>query len=333
MHLQDIDSSLQIRAVDNDSPVKTAGPQQRRIQYLRPVGRRQDQKTFGGIESVHLRQKLIQRLLPLIVSAAVPAVTALSDGIDLIDENNAGRILLCFLEKVSHTGSAHTYKHFHKIRTGKGKEGHMGLPGHRLGQKCLSGTGRSHQQGAFWQLRTDLRIFGRVMKEIHHFLQGLLGFILSGHILEGHSGFFLHIGLGLALSDSHHSAAFVHMPHQKRQTDEHQHDGEHQANDRRENRRRHVGLPFLKGDTLVFQPLRQRSAILHGDGGILEFHSLYFLFFGDDGQFSGLHDDLIHFILIHHLYEFVITNLPARRTAQIYAEDIPKQQRDEGADQ
>ena len=52
------------------------------------------------------------------------------------------------------------------------------------------------------------------MQEIHHFLQGFLRFILTGYILERNTGFFLYIGFGFALSDAHHSAAFVHLSHQ-----------------------------------------------------------------------------------------------------------------------
>ena len=43
-----------------------------------------------------------------------------------------------------------------------------------------------------------------IMAEIRRFF---------GYILERNTGFFLYIGFGFALSDAHHSAAFVHLSH------------------------------------------------------------------------------------------------------------------------
>ena len=62
MNLQDIHTSSQVRLIHDDPPVKTARPQKRRIQDLRPVRCRQNQKAFIRIKSVHLRQELVQRL-------------------------------------------------------------------------------------------------------------------------------------------------------------------------------------------------------------------------------------------------------------------------------
>ena len=44
-------------------------------------------------------------------------VTALTDGIDLIDKDDTRRILLRFLKQVTDTGCTYADKHFHKLRT------------------------------------------------------------------------------------------------------------------------------------------------------------------------------------------------------------------------
>ena len=62
------------------------------------------------------------------------------------------------------------------------------------------------------------------MKEIHHFLQGFLRLILTGHILKCDACLFLHIHLGIALANAHHASAFGHLPHQPYEHKSHQTD-------------------------------------------------------------------------------------------------------------
>ena len=216
MNLQDIDTSLQIRTVNNNTTVKASRTKKRRIQYLRTVSRCQDQKSLGGIETIHLRKQLVQCLLTLVISTAVMGITALTDSIDLINKYNTRCILLSFLKKVADTGSTHTNKHLHKFRSGKGKEWHMSLTCYCLGEKSLTGTRRSYKQCALRQLGTDLNIFTRIVKKFHNLLQGLLGLILTCHILKGDPGLLLHIGLSAALSNSHYSTAtLIHAAHEE----------------------------------------------------------------------------------------------------------------------
>ena len=109
MYLQDRYSSLQIRLIYNDTSVKSSGTQQCLIQNLRSVGCTKHQDSFGGIKAIHFRKELVQCLFSFFVATAIFAVTASSDGIYLIDENNAGGILGCFLKQISYSGSTYTY--------------------------------------------------------------------------------------------------------------------------------------------------------------------------------------------------------------------------------
>ena len=119
MNLQDFHAPLQVRSVYNDTAVKTSRTEQCGIQYLRTVGCRKNQKTLGSIKSIHLSQKLVQRLLTLVISSAIAGITAFTYGIDLINKYNTGCILLGFFKQVADTGCTYTYKHLHKFRTGK----------------------------------------------------------------------------------------------------------------------------------------------------------------------------------------------------------------------
>ena len=216
MNLQCLDSSFQIRTLHDNSPVKSSRTKQCLVENLRTVCCRQNNKTFGRIKAIHLRQKCIQRLFSLIVSAAVMAVTAFSDGIHLINKNDTRSHGLCLLKEVTNSRSTDTDKHFHKVRTAQREERHIGFSGYGFGQKGFTGSRRAHQQSSFRKSGTDFYVFSRIVQKIHHLCQGFLGFILSRHIGKGHSGLFFHINLGIAFSDaSHHSAAFTNTAHYK----------------------------------------------------------------------------------------------------------------------
>ena len=71
MNLQDLHPALQVRLIHNDSSVEAPRTQQRLIQYLRSVRGPQNQDPLGAVEAVHLREQLVQRLLPLLIAPAV----------------------------------------------------------------------------------------------------------------------------------------------------------------------------------------------------------------------------------------------------------------------
>ena len=115
MYLQDIYTSLKIRLVNDDTAVKTSRTKQCLIEHFRPVGRCQYQQSARRIETIHLRKQLIQCLLTLIISSSVPAVTALSDRIDLIDKDDTRCVFLCFLKQITDTRCTDTDEHLHEI--------------------------------------------------------------------------------------------------------------------------------------------------------------------------------------------------------------------------
>ena len=68
--LQDLLPAPDVGQAHVHLPVEPTGPQQRRVQHIRPVGGRQDHHTFVSGKAVHLHQQLIQGLLPLVMAAA-----------------------------------------------------------------------------------------------------------------------------------------------------------------------------------------------------------------------------------------------------------------------
>ena len=210
MHPQNRLPALQIRQLHRNPPVKPARTQQRGVQGFRTVGRRQDHHTLFSVEPVHFSQQLVQRLLPLIIAPdRARAVPLLSDGVNLIDKDDAGRLLIRLLEQVPHLGGTHAHKHLDELGAGNGKEGDLRFSRHRSGQQCLAGSGRAYQQRAFGQLRADTGIFIRMLQKIHDFLQRVLGFLLSRDIREGHAGLLVRHDLRVGFPEGQgvHAAA------------------------------------------------------------------------------------------------------------------------------
>ena len=67
------DAALLVGRVDHDLPVESPGPQQRRVEHVRPVGGGQHDHALVAGEAVHLGEDLVQRLLALVVTAEWPA--------------------------------------------------------------------------------------------------------------------------------------------------------------------------------------------------------------------------------------------------------------------
>ena len=133
VHLQDRDAALEVRPLHDDPPVEAARSQERLVEDLRAVGRADDQDALGRLKAVHLGEQLVQGLLPLLV-AAVARIAAAPDRVDLVDEDDAGGVLVRFPEQVAHTGGADAHVEFNEIRSRQREERHMRLAGHRLGE-------------------------------------------------------------------------------------------------------------------------------------------------------------------------------------------------------
>lgn len=69
-----------------------------------------------------------------------------SNGVDLIDEYDAGRLLLGLRKEVSHALGPHAHKHLFELRAGAVEKGHFCLPGDGARQKSLSGSGSTGKQ-------------------------------------------------------------------------------------------------------------------------------------------------------------------------------------------
>lgn len=101
--------------------------QQCLVEALGTVRSGQDHHALAAVKPVHLGQQLVERLLALVV-AADGRIPALADGVDLVDEDDAGSLLAGLTEEVTHLGRTHTDEHLHELRARNGENGTLASP-------------------------------------------------------------------------------------------------------------------------------------------------------------------------------------------------------------
>src|SRR5208282_4815993 len=148
VNAEDLLAATDVRTGDHDAAVKAAGAEQGGIEHVRTVGGGDEDDAFVGFEAIHLDQQLIEGLLAFIVSAAESGATMASDGVDFIDEDDAGSVLFALLKEVADAACADADEHLDKVRAGDGEERHVGFAGNGAGEQRFAGSGRSDEEHA-----------------------------------------------------------------------------------------------------------------------------------------------------------------------------------------
>src|SRR5204862_2472433 len=91
----------------------------------------------------------------LVVAAAEPGAAVASDGVYLVHEDDAGRVLLGLLEQVAHSTRAHADEHLDEIGAGDREEGHAGLARDRASEQRLTGHGGTVEQDSLGYSRPE----------------------------------------------------------------------------------------------------------------------------------------------------------------------------------
>ncbi len=125
-NLENAGATLDIGRRHIDLPVKPAGTQEGLIKDVHPVGGGQhDHVRRPRVEAVHLHQELVERVLRLALAAHVAAAALAAHRVDLVDEEDAGRVFARQREHVPDTGRAHAHKHLQELGSGHREEGHI----------------------------------------------------------------------------------------------------------------------------------------------------------------------------------------------------------------
>src|SRR5699024_11254381 len=112
---QDLLAADEVRVADRDLAVAAARAQEWWVEHVRSVRRGHEDDALAAVEAVHLHEQLVEGLLALVVAAAHSGATLATDGVDLVDEDDAGCVLLRLHEQVAHTGGTDTNEHFHEV--------------------------------------------------------------------------------------------------------------------------------------------------------------------------------------------------------------------------
>ena len=142
-------------------------------------------------------------MLTLVVTTAEACTPLTANGIDLVDEDDAGSVFLGLLEEVANAAGTNANKHLNELRTRDREEGNTCFTSHSLGEQGLTGARRPHKQNTLGDLGADGREAIGVLEEVDHLGQLKLRPFNAGHIGEGHLGGGLHLNPRFALAELH----------------------------------------------------------------------------------------------------------------------------------
>mmetsp|Transcript_18366 Transcript_18366/g.57914 ORF Transcript_18366/g.57914 Transcript_18366/m.57914 type:complete len:463 (+) Transcript_18366:1006-2394(+) len=195
-------AALLVGQVDGHAAVEAAGAKERVVEHVSTVGGGDDDDALVALEAVHLGEDLVERLLALVISAhALARARALAaNGVDLVDENDAGRVLLRLLEKVAHAARAHAHEHLHELGARGGDERSARLASHSAREEGLTRSRGALHDDSAGSLSANGGELSGVLEELDDLGQLALGRIAARHVIEAHTRLRLelHLRLGLA---------------------------------------------------------------------------------------------------------------------------------------
>src|SRR5690348_4642707 len=138
-----------------------------------------------------------------------------ANGVDLVDEDDAGGGLLGLIEHIAHTGCADADEHLDEVRAGDGEEGNTRLTRDRTSEKRLAGARRSDQKRALGDFAAEARELAGVLEVLDDFLELLPGLVDSGDVSEGYAALLLGQHARAALAGAHRAGTGVllHLAH------------------------------------------------------------------------------------------------------------------------
>ena len=182
--LKNLDAPCNIWPVNGDLPIEPPWPEECRVQHIRPIGGGKHNDTAVASEAIHLRQELINGLLPLVITPTKSGTTLPPDGINLINEDNAGRLGLGLLEEVAHPGGTDTDEELDELRGRAGEEGHPSLPSDGTREEGLPSPRRTNEEAPLGDLGSERGVLIGVLKEINDLLQLELGLVRTSDVEE-----------------------------------------------------------------------------------------------------------------------------------------------------
>jgi len=248
--------------------------------------------------------------------------------VDLVDEDQAGGVLLAFVKQVPHARGADADEKLDEIGSRDGEEGDVGLAGDGLGQQGFSRARRADEQDALGDFAAQaLELLG-LLEELDDLLQLVLGLLDAGDVLEGELVAVAGEQAGLALAEGEGlvAALLAHDHHPEDDEDDEGGPGEEDAQPL-------VLVQLLHVDVdLVLAQAVDQIGIIDGNGGlvarvgaaVLQVHVAADHVAGDAGA-----GDLVVLHLVHELGEGQGLGLAAGDGAQHVPEHDEDDHRDD----
>ena len=163
---QDVFAAANVGLVDQHLAVEAAGAEQGRVEHFGTVRRAHDDDALARVEAVHLGEQLVERLLALFVAAHRRLDADLAERVELVDEDDAGRLGVRLREQVAHARRADADEHLHELGAAEAEERHLRFAGDGARQQRLAGAGRPDEQHALRNAAADARVLLRRLQEL-----------------------------------------------------------------------------------------------------------------------------------------------------------------------
>jgi hypothetical protein len=203
---------------------------------------------------------LVERLLALVVAAAEAGAAVPTDGVDLVDEDDAGRVLLALLEEIAHAAGADADEHLDEVGARDAEEGHARLARDGAREQRLAGAGRADAQDALRDAAAEALELLRIFEEGDDLFDLVFGLVDAGHVGERHLVLRLVQQARARLAEAHRlAAAGLQLPHEEVK---HQHQEDHRQQRHQGGHPDRVALFFevTNGDVVVDEVFGDRIA-------------------------------------------------------------------------
>jgi hypothetical protein len=204
--LKNLDTAGDIWPVNCDLPIKPPRPKKSGVKDIGPVGSSKHNDTAVAGKAIHLGEKLVDGLLPLIVSTTKAGTTLSADGINLINEDDARGLGLGLLEEIPDPGGTDTDEELDELGGGAGEEWDPGLAGDGTREESFTGARRADEEASLGDLGSERGVLVGVLEEIDDLLQLELGLVGAGDVEEGDAGVGHLLELALGAGEVHGAA-------------------------------------------------------------------------------------------------------------------------------
>ena len=170
-----------------DLAVQAARSEERGVQGIGAVRRHDHLHVHRLVETVHLVEELHEDTLHLAVGARVRVEAGGGDGVNLVDEDDGGRVFLGEPEHVPHHPRALAQVLLHKLGSHDADERGGGVMRHSLGEHRLTGTRGTVQEHAAGRVDANLSVQVKVRQgQLDSLANLLLLHVHSSHVAVLH---------------------------------------------------------------------------------------------------------------------------------------------------